>query len=532
MPAGPGLNTGGDQVNVYDSTGAKVAGVAFGASPGSAPYGTFDNTAALGVGAAVDPVISTLSTVGTNEAFSADGGNEIGSPGTAPVASPLGVTEVAPWGSAEGSSTYEADWFELTNESPVAVSLSGWKMDDSSDAFGTAVALSGVSSIAPGESVIFIESATVVTAEAFEAWWFGSSVPAGFQIGIYSGSGVGLSTGGDGVNVFDSEGDRITGVSFGAASSATPVPSFDNAAGLGNYKAPVAITALSAEGVNGAFIAHDQLGSPGTTETPAPPPLPEVKITEVDPTGSSAAYSSDWFELTNVGTEAVNLTNWHASDSANSYAGGGALTGVEILPPGASAVFLEKPTRTAAFETAWYPDGVPSGFLIGGYAGAGGLSSGGDQVNVFAADESKVTGVTFGGTTSAATLDNAAGIGGSATINPTISTLSVAGTNGAFTNGTDETGSPGTIVNSTPPPPPALPELTITEVDPTGFGRRLRDRLVRAHQRGLDRRQASAAGRWTTTPTPSAARSRWKVSRRSNPANRCSSSRPKGARAR
>ena len=47
--------------------------------------------------------------------------------------SPVAVTEVAPWGSSWPE--YKADWFELTNESPVAVSLTGWKMDDSSNAF-------------------------------------------------------------------------------------------------------------------------------------------------------------------------------------------------------------------------------------------------------------------------------------------------------------------------------------------------------------------------------------------------------------
>jgi uncharacterized protein YjiK len=443
---GPGLSTSGDQVNIYDSTGANVSGVAFGASPSTTPFGTFDNTAALGVGAATDPTLTTLSTGGTNEAFSADGGNEIGSPGTAPVKSPLAVTEVAPWGSTEGSSTYEADWFELTNESPDPVSLDGWKMDDSSNGFGTAVPLTGVSTIAPGESVIFIESATVAKAEAFEAWWFGSSIPAGFQIGIYSGSGVGLSsTNGDGVNVFDSEGDRITGVSFGAASTANPIPSFENAAGLGSYKAPVAIATLSAEGVNGAFVAHDQLGSPGTTSEPAPPVLPEVKITEVDPTGSSGPVGGDWFELTNEGSSAVDLTGWKMTDETHTLAQDGTFTGVTSLPAGASAVFVEAASQEAAFEAAWFPGGLPVGFLLGSYEGPG-LGSSKDQVNVFDAAEEKVTGVAFGASTAGVSFDNVAGIGATTSPPPTISTLSVLGIHGAFKNAANELASPGTIV--------------------------------------------------------------------------------------
>ena len=298
--------------------------------PRSAPFGTFDNTAALGVGATTDPTLTTLSTVGTNEAFSADGGTEIGSPGTAPVKSPLAVTEVAPWGSSWPE--YKADWFELTNESPVAVSLTGWKMDDSSNAFATAVALNGVSSIAPGESVLFVETRRTpdrgqeeeAKSPPFETSWFGSSVPGGLQVGTYNGAGVGLSGGGDGVNIFDSEGDRITGVSFGAnegtetGSVLTAAASFENAAGLGSYKAPVTITTLSVEGVNGAVVAHDQIGSPGATETPAPPALPDVKITEVDPTGSSGAATRPTGSSSPTwAPNAVDLTGWKMDDNSN-----------------------------------------------------------------------------------------------------------------------------------------------------------------------------------------------------------------------
>ncbi len=80
-------------------------------------------------------------------------------------------------------------------------------MDDNSKSFAAAVALNGITSIAPGESVIFIESdapATVVP--AFKTLWFGANPPAGLQIGTYTGSGVGLSTGGDAVNLFNSAG--------------------------------------------------------------------------------------------------------------------------------------------------------------------------------------------------------------------------------------------------------------------------------------------------------------------------------------
>ena len=84
-------------------------------------------------------------------------------------------------------------------------------------------------------------------------------MPAGFQIGSYSGSGVGLSTDGDAVNLFDSFGRRVTGVTFGASTSGF---TFDNAARAAT------VAQLSAIGVNGAFKSPaNEVGSPGTHAT-------------------------------------------------------------------------------------------------------------------------------------------------------------------------------------------------------------------------------------------------------------------------
>ncbi|HEY2717263.1 MAG TPA: lamin tail domain-containing protein [Solirubrobacterales bacterium] len=459
--SGVGLSTGGDQVNVFDGSGNHVTGVAFGSSTTGL---SFDNTAALGAASGPVPTISTLSAAGVHGAFTV--GGETGSPGTAPVQTPVIVSEVAPWGSGNG--TYNADWWELTNVSSQTVNLTGWKMDDESNAFGSAVALLGVTSLAPGQSAIFVEG-DATKAEAFEASWFGSSIPAGFQIGTYSGSGVGLGAGagGDQVNVFNSEGAHITGVKF--AGSTTGV-SFDNAAGVGSYAAPVpTISALSVEGTNGAFKIHDEIGSPGRITNP--PPAPEIRITEVSSTSSgNSTYKADWWELTNVGTGTVDLTGWKMDDESNALATAVALSGVTSLAPGRSAVFVEGTTATAeAFKTAWFGSSVPAGFLIGSYSGSGvGLGSGGDQVNIFDAGGNRVTGVGFGTATSGVSFDNTAGVGGTTTPPPAISTLSVAGVHGAFVAG-GETGSPGTIVggqlgprlSATTPVFPVQPAQTI-----------------------------------------------------------------------
>jgi uncharacterized protein YjiK len=459
--SGVGLSSGGDAVTVFDSAGDRVTGVAFGSSTSGQ---TFDNTAALGSSVGALPTISTLSEAGVNGAFTANG--EVGSPGIAPVPTPVIVSEVAPWGSGEPN--YAADWWELTNNSTTTIDLSGWRMNDDTDEFGSGAPLEGVSSLAPGQSAIFIEG-DASTAAAFESAWFGSSVPAGFQIGYYSGSGVGLSGGGDAVTVFNLEGDRVTGVAFG---SATDNVSFDNAAGLGSFAEPLPLlSTLSVEGVNGAFKAHDEIGSPGTISPP--PAAPAVRITEVSPTSSGASsYGADWWELTNLGTATADLSGWKMDDGSDELAKAVALSGVSSLAPGESAVFVEGDSGTvAAFEASWFGGSVPAGFEIGTYSGSGvGLSSGGDEVNVFDAGGEPVTGVSFGAGTDGVTFDNAAGLGSTASPPATISTLSVAGVNGAFTAG-GETGSPGTITQGAVGPllttdTPVFPDQPVSTIGP------------------------------------------------------------------
>ena len=170
------------------------------------------------------------------------------------------ITEVAPWGSSTSAPAipYATDWFELTNFGSTAVNISGWTMDDNSN--GSAkVALTGITSIAAGESVIFTENAA---SASFLSTWFGAKLPAGLQIGNYTGSGVGLSQTADAVNIFNASGVLQANVVFGASDATSPYQTFDNAAGLNN----TTISQLSVVGVNGAFVAANdvaEIGSPG-----------------------------------------------------------------------------------------------------------------------------------------------------------------------------------------------------------------------------------------------------------------------------
>src|SRR5215212_1690505 len=68
------------------------------------------------------------------------------------------ISEVHPSGSGNG--TYAADWFEITNPGPMPLDISGWKMDDNSNGFATAVPLRGLTSIPAGKSAVFFENSS------------------------------------------------------------------------------------------------------------------------------------------------------------------------------------------------------------------------------------------------------------------------------------------------------------------------------------------------------------------------------------
>ena len=156
------------------------------------------------------------------------------------------ITEVDPSGS--GNSSAGVDWFELTNTGTSSVSTSGWKMDDSSSSFNSAVAMSTLS-IGAGESVVFLEGSSSDVAAFQSEWNLASSV----QVGYYSGSGVGLSTSGDGVTVFNSSGVQQAKVTFGASTDKKGYATFDNTAELDN----VTLGTFSVVGVNGAYLSSD-----------------------------------------------------------------------------------------------------------------------------------------------------------------------------------------------------------------------------------------------------------------------------------
>ena len=349
------------------------------------------------------------------------------------------ISEIAPWSS--GNSKVGADWFEVTNGSAAELDITGWRVDDSSAVFDQGAALTGVTKIAPGESVIFIEGADAkAVSDAFVSTWFGGTLPAGLQIGAYTGKGIGLSTGGDAVNLYNAGGELQTGVTFGASPSAAPFASFNNAAALNG----MAVTTLSEVGVNGAKAAAstaDEIGSPGT--------VGRLFISEIAPWSSgSSPIKADWFELTNSTAFTIDLTGWKMDDSSGSPVAAVSLNGVSSIAPGESVIFMESAdpaAATKAFLSNWFGPAIPAGLQIGTYTGSGvGLGSGGDGVHIYDSSNTLQAAVSFGASPEGpyTTFDNSAGLNGTAV---TITTMSKVGENKAFTavNSASEIGSPG-----------------------------------------------------------------------------------------
>jgi hypothetical protein len=121
-----------------------------------------------------------------------------------------------------------------------------------------------LTTIPAGKAAVFLDgsadgfSDTTIIASFSTAWFGSGSLPTGFLVGTYGGAGVGLSTSGDAVNLFDAAGNRVTGVRFSAAPTGSPLATFDNTSGLNGTTLPLpAVSAASVAGVNGAFLAFN-----------------------------------------------------------------------------------------------------------------------------------------------------------------------------------------------------------------------------------------------------------------------------------
>ena len=193
----------------------------------------------------------------------------------------LQVTEIFP--GQGGSNDLTDDWYELTN-----FGTSAWTAavdgpifyDDVSADPNDAVELLGVTSIAPGESAIFVEGDPNAALEWISAW---SDVVSPLpQVGSYDGSGLG--GGGDTVTLFldaDMNGDAFGDAIIESASFPEVPLIFDGStfdvslntwstAGIPAFSIPATPGAIVTTQFGGDDLDTPNTGSPGFALVPEP----------------------------------------------------------------------------------------------------------------------------------------------------------------------------------------------------------------------------------------------------------------------
>jgi hypothetical protein len=186
-----------------------------------------------------------------------------------------------------------------------------------------------------------------------------------------------------------------------------------------------------------------------------------LRITEAM-SSSGSGGTEDWFEVTNYGSSAVDITGYRMDDSSYNFANSVLLSGITSIGAGETVIFVEvEDVESAAGDVAGFRSfwGGLSGVNIGYYSGSGvSFSSNGDGVVLFNASQSEVTArASFGAATSGSSFyfdlaPNNTGI---------VSTVGTIGTQVTFatTGSTVNIGSLGTAIGV--PGPGALALLGV-----------------------------------------------------------------------
>lgn len=186
----------------------------------------------------------------------------------------LQVTEIWP-GNVDGEDLTD-DWFEVTNvgDAPWVAATDGDLYYDDEEPDNTrADLMHGVDSIAPGESVIFVDGNLLPDTIGIFNWglvWDGPLTTAGKsipQVGGYEGSGL-SGTNGDAVSLFlDANGDgpdasELLSVTPFPGNTVSPGESYDTTTGDFTGVLPFGVTTGSND------VGETALGSPGYLVVP------------------------------------------------------------------------------------------------------------------------------------------------------------------------------------------------------------------------------------------------------------------------
>ena len=164
---------------------------------------------------------------------------------------------------------------------------------------------------------------------------------------------------------------------FTVSARGVPVPSYQwqvEGAAIPGATAPTlsvgnAIPSLS--GTHYSVLVSNAFGSTNVVAVLTVVPRPDLRFTEVMalPSEGEDNQHFDWFEVTNFGTNAVDLTGWKFSDEP-SFARVFTITNTLVIQPGECVVFAER--LNARFFGAWWgPESVPATLQVCEYSGFG-----------------------------------------------------------------------------------------------------------------------------------------------------------------
>ena len=301
------------------------------------------------------------------------------------------ITEFAYGGKVAGTGGTDGEYVELTNVGDAPQDLTGWTYDNSAATAATGLSLTGLGTVAPGESVIV----TDLTAAEFRTDW---GLVAGVKV-LSNGKTHTLNSGPNSIHVYDNTGTEVDSVSYASGFlSAKGKAAWVDAAHVGAQAGTTGWTISTIGDPEGSWTSvGGSIGSPAAstlgTRTPAdvhtgggpvtPPTDPnyaDIVINEVTSNNSGNGFApldaDDLIELYNKGANTVSLAGWKQTDS---NAGGFA-----------SASDLS----TGLYVNGALATSIPAGGY-GVFSSGPGLSSGGDAVKVYTPDAILVDQLTY-----------------------------------------------------------------------------------------------------------------------------------------
>jgi hypothetical protein len=309
----------------------------------------------------------------------------------------LEITEV--WSGNFAAPDATPDWFEVTNRGSTAfvfgtgVGQDGnLYFDDESDDPLSSVQLQGVTSINPGETVVFVDNGAAGVSQ-FTAFW-GALLPASLtKIGRYTNDSSGLSNAGDAVNLW------VSGTPPTALTPLTARVAFPSTVGFRGASYDARLHAFSVVGNAASAVSRDSPVPPNADPTTASPGRVQsnnsgalsfdLRVTEIWPGNVVSPDSTeDWFELTNLGNAAYvaqNHGNLYFDDSSASAAAAVRLLGITTIPAHTSVIFTEiADTGAQELKDFWEPR-LGQTLSVGTFQGSGLSLSGtsGDAINIW-----------------------------------------------------------------------------------------------------------------------------------------------------